>query len=343
MAFNVLYAIVAMAVSFTVSFIATRYWIPLAKSKGLVGKDMNKPGNVMVAEAGGVWAIIGACFGLLVLEALYRYIVGSYYHAAEVFALAAMLILSGFLGFLDDILGWKKGLPRWQRVVFMAPISIPLVVIKAGVSKVELPLVGVIDLGILYPLLAVPIGVLGAANAFNIIGGFNGLEAGMGILLMVFTAIYCYVKHLTLPLYASLIMASSLLGFIVYNWYPARVFPGNSLTYGVGAYYAGIVILGNFEKFGLLLFTLYFVKFALYLRGVIARVWGQGYEDFGVPDSRGCLSSPFKRVYSLQHWIIMLLSRRLECVREYHVVASILALQAIIGVASLLLALYHVV
>jgi UDP-N-acetylglucosamine--dolichyl-phosphate N-acetylglucosaminephosphotransferase len=124
----------------------------------------------------------------------------------------------------------------------------------------------------------------------------------------------------------------------VYNWYPAKVFPGNAFTYGVGAYYAALVIVGNMEKFGLLLFTLYFVKAALYFRGVLHGVWRPGVEDFGVPQPDGSLESPLRGIYSLTHAAIMLLKRVKGRAREPEVVLVILSLQAAIGFVAIALA-----
>jgi UDP-N-acetylglucosamine--dolichyl-phosphate N-acetylglucosaminephosphotransferase len=330
--FDAAYAIISGIVAFSIVVTVEPAWIRAAKERGLVGKDMNKPGNIEVAEAGGVWAIVAAAFGLLVLEALYTYLSNSMYYPAELYALVSLLLLATFIGFLDDILGWKKGLPRWARVVFMAPVALPLVVIKAGKSTLALPLIGVVDLGLAYPLLAVPIGVLGAANAFNMLAGYNGLEAGMGVLLMLFTSIYAYMKGLVFIVQAALIMMMALLGFLLYNWYPARVFPGNALTYGVGAYYAALVVLGNMEKFGVSLFTLYFIEFMLFLRGLRDGVYK---ENFGIPQEDGTLIEPYGKVYSLTHFAIRVLRRLRGRAREPEVTIVLLLLQAAIGVILL--------
>jgi len=335
---GLIYSVVAGLVAFTITYIVIPAWIRRARERGFVGRDMNKPGNVYVAEAGGLWVNVSAAFGLMVLEATYTYLGHNAWHVSEVYALISLLLLSSLIGFVDDILGWKRGLPRWQRVVFMAPIALPLVVIKAGQSRMALPLIGVVDLGVAYPLIAVPIGVLGAANAFNMIAGFNGLEAGMGLLLMVFTAVYAYMHGLDLVLEASIIMIMSLLAFLRYNWYPSRIFPGDSLTYGVGAYYASLVIMGNMEKFGLALFTLYFIKALLNLRGYMHHVWKPGIiEDFGVPRPDGTLDAPLQRIYTLTHAVIMLLKKLKGTAREPEVVLVILLIQAIIGLVVLAL------
>lgn len=336
-AYDIVYAAVASLTAFLVVLAIEPAWIRVARARGLVGRDMNKPGRPAVAEAGGVWAVVGLAFGLLVLEALYRYLRGSLYHPAELFALVALLLLSALLGFTDDILGWKKGLPAWQRVAFMAPISLPLVVIKAGKSTMELPLIGVVNLGLAYPLALVPIGVLGAANAFNMIAGLNGLEAGMAVVIFGYTAAYAALKGVTLVAQAALVAAAASLALLVYNWYPARVFPGNAYTYATGAYYAAIVIIGNMEKFGVLMFTPYFLELILFLRGLRHGVYK---ENFGKPTPDGRLAPPYDRVYSVTHAVMKLYWRARGGASEKTIVATILAIEAAIGAALLAAALH---
>ncbi|MCH7535807.1 MAG: glycosyl transferase family 4, partial [Bacteroidetes bacterium] len=64
------------------------------------------------------------------------------------------------------------------------PIAIPLIVVNAGVSDITLPFIGSVDFGILFPLLIVPIMIIFTTNAFNMLAGFNGLEAGNGIIIL---------------------------------------------------------------------------------------------------------------------------------------------------------------
>ncbi len=329
---NMYYLATASLVSMLVTLALAYKWIGIAEKNGLTGIDKNKPGEIRVAEAGGIWVIVGSVFGLLVLVALYRYIEGRVYHDDELFALSILLLMAGLIGLLDDLLGWKKGIRRRYRILATIPIALPLMVIKAGVSQMNLPLIGVVDLGLLYPLVLVPIGVMGAANAFNMIAGYNGLEAGMGLLLMTFTSVYSLANGITHVFYASIIMASALLGFLWLNWYPAKLFPGNTLTYGVGAYYAGLVITGNFEKFGLALFTLYFLEFALFIRG---KLNGVDKENFGVVEPGGRLKPPYGgRVYSVTHLAILILDKTIGAT-EVRVTLLILLLQALVGILSL--------
>lgn len=328
-----LYLLLSSLISLAASLLLVRWWIIKARETGFTGPDMNKPDKPMVAEAGGVWVSVAASFGILTYIALrvYSGVTGEY--ILDLMTLSLLLFMSSFLGFLDDILGWKKGLRIRARILAMAPLAIPMMVIKAGYSTMALPFIGVVDFGILYPLLLVPLGILGASNAFNMIAGYNGLEAGQGTLLMFFTATYCFMEGIHPSLEGSIIMLFALLGFLAYNWYPAKTFPGNSLTYGLGAYYASLVILGNFEKFGLMLFTLYFIEFLLFIRGLTNGVYK---ENFGKLSSDGKLLPPYNKSYSLTHLAIKIQVKIRGYATEKGVVYTILSIQAIIGILSLL-------
>lgn len=332
----VIYAcLLGFTVSFVVTFTGTGWWVIVGKKLGFVSRDMNKYGDVYVVDAGGVWVSVGASFGILSMVFFYRYFLNRNFYVAEYMALALLLFMASFLGFLDDILGWKRGLKVWQRIVFMAPLAIPLVVIKAGVTTIAIPFIGRIDLGVLYPLVLVPIGILGASNAYNMLAGYNGLESILGVILFTSTAIYALAKGITVSFLASVTVLGSLLAFLYYNKYPAKVFPGNSMTYGVGAYYASTVILGNYEKYGVLLFTLYFVELVLFIRGLLNGVYK---ENFGIPRADGSLDEPYSKVYSLTHLAIRIQRKILGKATEKGVVTVLTILQLIVAIISYILA-----
>ena len=358
-----LYAALSALVAEALTIVLVKYWIDLVSSEAragssepgsqeacrgirrrhcalcLSGVDVNKmPGGgggcaaagLLVPEAGGLWPVFSTVVALLVFEALYTYGSGVLFEALPLAALSMVLLIAAVIGFVDDVVG----LPPKLRVAFSAFAAIPLIPFKLGVSRVDLPLVGVVDLGLAYPLLAVPVGVAGAANAFNMLAGLNGLEAGSGIVLMAFTLAYAYLKGLDFVAVAALIMLASLAGFIVFNWYRARVFPGNAFTYGVGAYYAGLVIVGDFQKFGLMLFTPYFIELAYYLRSVRD---GVRKENFGVLGEDGSLRPPHGRAYSITHAAMKALSALGIRPTEPRVTLFILALEALIGLVALAL------
>jgi UDP-N-acetylglucosamine--dolichyl-phosphate N-acetylglucosaminephosphotransferase len=151
------------------------------------------------------------------------------------------------------------------------------------------------NFGAFYPLILIPIGLVGASNVINLLGGFNGCETGMGIVYISTLAIYAFL-HQSVAGPILLITAASLAGFIKYNWYPARILPGDSLTYLLGAVVAASVIVGNMERAGVIILTPFIIEFFLKAR---ARFKASSLGKLG---RDGKLDPPYgKRIYSLTH------------------------------------------
>lgn len=318
------------AIAFVVSLLLTSRWIKVAHAAGIVGIDMNKLHKPKVAEMGGIAVVAGFLSGVLWYVGLNTFIFGTSSRNLPIFAALTTVLMAALIGLVDDTLGWKAGLKQWQKPLLTLPAALPMMVVNVGVSTMALPLIGRLDLGILYPLLIVPIGIVGASNAFNMIAGFNGLEAGMGIIILFSMGTAAYLLGKPWVGVLALLMTASLLAFLIYNKYPAKVFPGDTLTYSVGAFIACIAILGNMERLAVLLYALYYLDFALSLRGKFK------VEAFGVPDEKGCLKEPQQKLYHLTHLAIRLIRLIKGCAREYEVVVLIWAMQVLISILALL-------
>ena len=260
--------------SFVLTFFVTPRWAKKMHEVGLVGKDMNRPDpKPSVAEPGGIVFIIGAIFGMLLYISIKTFYLADMVGVIEILAMLVTVLLAGLVGFIDDIikvlLRRRKSAEQWRhiKVLFTVPIAIPMAVVNAGHSIMSLPFIGNVDFGILFPLIIVPIGIIGATNGFNMMCGHNGLEAGMGAIILTTLGLVAWMSGSGWVTMLSLCMVSSLLAFLWYNKPPAIIFPGDSLTYAVGASIACITILGNMEKVALILFIPYlfdafmFVKF----------------------------------------------------------------------------------
>ncbi len=125
----------------------------------------------------------------------------------------------------DDLLGWRTGIRQSKKVLLTFLIPVPLMVINAGQSVMAFPFLGTIDIGLLYPLLIIPIGMIGAPNAFNILAGYNGLEAGMGIVILSTLGLIAYSTGNTVAAVIAVTTISALLALLYFNKYPAKVFP----------------------------------------------------------------------------------------------------------------------
>jgi UDP-N-acetylglucosamine--dolichyl-phosphate N-acetylglucosaminephosphotransferase len=114
----------------------------------------------------------------------------------------------------------------------------------------------------------------------------------------------------------------SLLGFLIFNRYPAKIFPGNSLTYAVGALIACVAILGNMERIAVFLFMPYFVELIIKAKNKFKT------ECFGIPQKNGSLKPP-KRIGSLTHICLKFVKTEKEVVYLLLVVEATLAFIAL--------------
>ena len=318
----------AALVSFLFALFFIPKWIKKAKAFGLVGKDMNKYDKPEVAEAGGIVVIFGLLGGILFYIFLDTFFLRTGANQALVFAALITMLLAGFLGFIDDVLGWKKGLKRWQKPLLTIPMAIPLMVINAGQSAMSIPLIGAVDFGIIYPLVIIPIGIVGAANGFNMLAGFNGLEAGMGAIALGTLGTISMLKGEMWLAVIAFSAVASLIAFLLFNWCPAKIFPGDSLTYGIGALIAVVAILGNMERIGMILFIPFLIDAVWSLlpeaKGAAKR------EAFGRPNRDGTLELPYKKLYGLEHFGLWFVKKVKKDAYERDVTIFFLGLEALL-------------
>jgi len=284
---------------FTVLFLMP-FWIKKAKEIGLVWEDMNKPKHPKnVAGSGGTTVFLGFILGVLIYIAIKTFYLKSQDNLIEIFASLSTILIIAFIGFLDDLLGWRKGgLSKRSRLILLFFASIPLIVINAGQSK----MMGV-QFGLLYPLLFIPLGIIGASTTFNFIAGYNGLESGQGIIILSALSIITFVMGNKWLSIITLCMVSALIAFYIFNKYPAKVFPGDVMTYSVGALIALVAILGNIEKIAVFFFIPYILETGLKLRGKLKK------ESFAKINNDGSLEIPYKKIYGLEHLAIYILKK----------------------------------
>ncbi len=280
-------------------FLSSNWVIKYLKKIGLVVKDMNKKDKPLVPISGGMLVLTGTISGFLIFIFLQTFYYHNNVYVIDIFAVMNTILLISLVGFIDDLLINKSkdesgGLKQWQKPLLTLFASVPLVVINAGDSVMYVPFFGEINFGLLYPLLFIPIGVVGAANMVNMFAGYNGLESGLGLIYMFMLGLYAYMNSSYLGAVIAFITFTSLLAFYYYNKYPAKILPGDSLTYLLGASLACIAIVGNLEKAALICSIPFFIEFILKARKKF-NVKSYGYYD------NGKVKSFYNKIYSIPH------------------------------------------
>ncbi len=317
--------LIPLLVAFFITFLILPIWISKAKKIKLVWKDMNKKQETEIAGSGGLIVVLGFLLAVLIYVAIKTFYFHSTTNLIEIFALlTSVLILSG-IGIIDDLLGWHQGgLTKKFRMILCLFAAIPLMVINAGVNQISFPIIDGISLGLLYPLFLIPLGIIGAATTFNFLAGFNGLEAGNGILVISAISLVAYLTGNAWLALIGLIMVFSLLAFLIFNMSPSKIFPGDVLTYPIGGLIAIIAIFGNFEKIAVFFFIPYILETCLKVRGKLKKY------SFAQPQEDNSLELKYNKIYSLNHLAIFLLKKIKNKVYEKDVVLSIWLFQLII-------------
>lgn len=106
-------------------------------------------------------------------------------------------------------------------------------------------------------LLGLPITVLwvvGLSNAFNLVDGADGLAGGVAVVALISTAIAAAIVHDPTVLWCSLALIGAMLGFLRFNWPPARIFLGDSGSLVVGFLLAVLTVKGASRRDGAVYF-----------------------------------------------------------------------------------------
>ena len=167
-----------------------------------------------------------------------------------------LLVFLGYagIGFLDDYLSIKRkgneGLTVYQKLLMQVLIAIGFfyIYIKNGgqTSWVVGTLHIDINFGWIYGLLILFF-LVGASNAVNLTDGLDGLAGGLSaIALLAYGLISIMVGFDDIGIFC-LILIGSLLGFLIYNTHPAKIFMGDTGSLALGAVMGAIAILTHRE------------------------------------------------------------------------------------------------
>ncbi len=315
------YLLISFIASFLITLLILPYWIIKAKKADLTGKDIHKINQRQVAEMGGVIVLLGFLIGVLSYIAVRIFFFQTNTHITPILAIFTAILIAGTIGIIDDILGWKIGLKQWQKPLLTILAAAPIIAVNAGTKVMSLPFIGDVNFGLVYPLLLIPAFILVGTNGFNMLAGYNGLEAGMGMIILTTLAYFSWVNSSPWLAVVALCMVSTLAAFWLFNRYPARIFPGDALTYSVGALAAAIAIFANLEKIFLILFIPYIIQFFLKMGGRFKK------ESFAHVKEDGTLIPGYNKIYGLENFIVRILNNLKTRPTEKKVVRTIFLLE----------------
>jgi len=162
--------------------------------------------------------------------------------------------LNGAIGFVDDLAKFTKkenqGLTAGQKYLLQLVIAILFVVSLAVTGNITtelyIPFISLsLNLGyftyVIYVIL-----ITGIVNSVNLTDGIDGLASSVTFMAAIFFAVAAFVMSSLPEAIISAITIGSCLGFLIYNFYPARVFMGDTGSLFLGGLMIGLAFLcGN--------------------------------------------------------------------------------------------------
>jgi len=237
------------------TFVIIPWLIPRLKARGVVGIDHNKPSKPEIAEMGGIAVVVGFFAGVSVLVAL------NGIQNVDLLNVSLSAVLgAAFVGMMDDLFDLR------QRHKAFLPFVIALPFAAAADPHVVIPHVVQINFGP-WMLLVGAFAITCAANAANMLEGFNGLGTGLGIIMALTLVILSIIHNRLDGVYLLVPLLGALIAFLYFNKSPASIFPGDTMTLFMGAAIAVAGMLSNLQVQTTFLFIPMIVEFFLKLRG----------------------------------------------------------------------------
>lgn len=235
-------------------------------------------------------------------------------------AIVLTMLAFGAIGFIDDFNKIAKkenlGLTAKQKLIMQAVFSIGLAfyMMRTGREDLFIPF---LKIGVSFGLLYIPFVMfveIAMSNAVNLTDGLDGLAAGVTAIVGITFAVIGWKAGDTILTVSGTVVAGALIGFLLFNHYPAKIFMGDTGSMALGGVLSGIAVVTG-KEFLLPLVGLIYVLEALSV--IIQVVY---FRKTG--------GKRFFRMAPLHHHF------ELGGMKEYNVVYMFCAVTAVLGVIA---------
>ncbi|MCS7145238.1 MAG: hypothetical protein RMJ28_00390 [Nitrososphaerota archaeon] len=220
--------------SFLLSLLLSRIIAEKIRSPRFMGLDVHKPDRPSIPKVGGIAFTAGYSLAMLV----HWMLVGG---TTELVLLVSPLAAAA-IGFLEDL---RELNPILKPLLLLLP-GVPIILLSAYNPYPFIPLIGGIRITLIYPLLVLAAYTV-VANAVNSVDVLNGSLALSVLPVLLLLAGISWLEGALSPMLACLILSAALLGFLRYNWYPAKIFSGNVGSNLVAAVITTVAITARVE------------------------------------------------------------------------------------------------
>lgn len=252
-----LYGIVGLF--FMVPFIITFFIMPNTLGKlrkhGHLARDMYKRMPREIPYDGGLIILMIPMVSLSILSLFFM----KTFPLAN-YAVMATIVMFGLFGLLDD----NIDISRPAKLLFLYYLTFPIIPLLST-TNILFPLIGPIDLGIFYLQIIAPLYIAVTSNLINMHSGFNGLAPGTTLIILITLILKSIIFGEVYSVLFIICLAGALSGYVLYEYYPARIFWGNIGALSCGATVGVLIVMEGFIVSGIVMLIPHIVNFLMFV------------------------------------------------------------------------------
>ncbi|MBR3121767.1 MraY family glycosyltransferase [Oceanobacillus profundus] len=232
--FNYIDLLIAFLIAFTAALLLTYPVKMFAIKIGAMDKPNSRKIHINeTPRLGGLAIFIGALLGTLYLQPYHQ-------HLPEILIGSIIILITGAL---DDRFTIKPILKLTGQ------LAAAFLLVSSGliIERITIPIFGVVEFGFLSVLITI-LWVVGIANAINLIDGLDGLATGVTTIAMTSIFVMALIDTQIIVAFLSIALIGANLGFLYHNFYPAKIYMGDTGSNFLGYMIAVLSMLGLFKN-----------------------------------------------------------------------------------------------
>jgi len=274
-------------ISLIASFVSLKYLMKRFRRKGIVVNDYYKKAKTELINMGGLGITFGIISGLVLSQIFSLDSIGN------LLIFYFIVLTYGIFTLLDDLVDIGHRIKIIVPIFLSLPIALLINDTTIYLGFFELAL------GEIYLYIIAPLYIMVVANLVNMHSGFNGMQSGMSTIILATIAIKSYFVYGLANLPFVLPILGAILAFMYFNFYPSKIIEGNIGSFVVGSAIGGLLILNNFELFGIIILIPHIVNFLLYFN--LRIILRKPFKKFGKVRSDGTIEAPYRSC--LKWWV----------------------------------------
>ncbi|MCE2594030.1 glycosyltransferase family 4 protein [Motilimonas cestriensis] len=216
---------------FIISLVLTGLMRQYALHKNIIDDPNHRSSHQTPTPRGGGIAVVASIIGSLIWLCFTQQLPVVYF-----FALSLPLLAVAAIGFLDD-LGHVAA--KWRLVVHLGSTCTFLILLP------NLPVLNIANIilpsWLLAPLLA--IALVWFINLYNFMDGIDGFASLQGVTVLSSACLLLFLNHDVANIVWLGLLIPCILGFLAWNWPPARIFMGDACSGGLGLLISMMAVL----------------------------------------------------------------------------------------------------